>query len=396
MKILLASHTPIGGDIVVGSHHLARTYADTGHDVLHLGTPVTPFHAVLASRRDVRHRLASALRGSSLLRPRLRQLVPVGLVPGSVSRFIPGPPDPVVRATLPPLQGRLHRLGFGRVDLLLLDDPWLYGVLDLVEAETRVYRPTDLYRFTTGPRTVWLEKRILTRVHGVAATSAAVRDHVLNLADDALPTLVLENGVDVDHMSARRPPPDDYDQIPEPRFVYVGALDDRFDWDAVGAAARSLPRAHFVLIGPRAAGRRLRRLPGNVHSLGARPYSTVPAYLQHASAGLLPLGDHPANRGRSPMKLYEYLAAGIPVVARATPELERRRDPCVHLTRSRAEFRDALARISSAPPDAEACRAVAFGHDWRGIAERLLDFAIGLATREGRSSISGGSGADRL
>lgn len=394
MRVLLAGHTPIGGDFVVGSHHLARVWALAGHDVLHLASAVTPFHAVLARRPDQRRRLVAALGGVRTIRPGLRQLVPLSLVPGSLARFVPGRRDPVAAATLPSLRRRLRRLEFDRVDLLLVDDPWLLGACDLVDARRSIYRPTDLYRFTTGSHTLHLQKSILARCDGLVATSLPVRDEVLALADRTLPAIVLENGADIEHMSTERPAPLEYARLPAPRFVYVGALDARFDWGAVSRAAARLPDASFVLIGPLpVAGPP--SMPPNVHVLGSRPYARIPAYLQHASAGLLPLGDHPANPGRSPMKLYEYLAAGLPVVARATSELERRGTPHVHLYRTGDALGDTLASVLATSPTPGDCRSAAAGHDWIDIAGRILEFAERLPSTARRLTSPGGPGARR-
>jgi len=385
----------MGGALVVGSHHLARTFADAGHDVLHLVTPVTPFHAFLIGKPAVRHRLAAALGPAGTTYPSVRQLAPVSLVPGSLARFAPGSGDAVVAATIPPLRRRLRRLGYERVDVLLLDDPWLHGLLGLVEAAVRIYRPTDLYHLVTGQRSAALERCILSAVDGLVATSAPVRDDVLLRADGVLPAIVVENGVDVAHMSAPRAEPAAYADLSPPRVVYTGALDDRFDWEALIRAAERRSRACFVLIGP-VTRKPPRPAPSNVHLLGPRPYEVLPAYLQHADVGLIPLGEHPSNRGRSPMKLYEYLAAGLPVAARATPELERRATPHVHLYESGEDLAGTLERLLKAPPDPEACRAAASGHDWKDVARRILDFAEGLApSGTARPTTEGGRSARR-
>ena len=56
LTIVFASHTFMGGTFVVGSHHLARCLANQGHRVLHLSTPVTPFHLVGWSNAETKGR----------------------------------------------------------------------------------------------------------------------------------------------------------------------------------------------------------------------------------------------------------------------------------------------------------------------------------------------------
>ena len=64
----------------------------------------------------------------------------------------------------------------------------------------------------------------------------------------------------------------------------------------------------------------LRTLP-NVHLLGQRPYASLPAYLKGFQVGLLPLGFNDYTQAMFPMKFFEYLAAGLPVVASAIDAL---------------------------------------------------------------------------
>jgi glycosyltransferase involved in cell wall biosynthesis len=142
------------------------------------------------------------------------------------------------------------------------------------------------------------------------------------------------------------------------------------------AAAR--PDVEFVIIGsgtgvPALVAAAMR----NVHLLGPRPYALLPAYLQHARAGLLPLNDHPANAGRSPMKLYEYAAAGIPVLASRTEDLARRAPAFVRFfdPHDPAATLDSVLRDPPKPDPGEVAT-----HDWSRIAEHVLVTAMADAT----------------
>jgi glycosyltransferase involved in cell wall biosynthesis len=111
----------------------------------------------------------------------------------------------------------------------------------------------------------------------------------------------------------------------------------------------------------------------NVHLFGIRPYADLPTYLQHASAGLLPLNAHPANAGRSPMKFYEYAAAGLPIVASLTPELARRREPFVRFFDPQDPAK-ALDEVLAQLPIPEP--ALIASRDWSLIAQAILDHAL--------------------
>ncbi|HKY01500.1 MAG TPA: glycosyltransferase, partial [Burkholderiales bacterium] len=171
-------------------------------------------------------------------------------------------------------------------------------------------------------------------------------------------------------------PPPEYADLPGPRAVYAGALDDRFDFEQMHALAQ-LP-LQIVLIGPATpnASGVLGSLP-NVHLLGPRPYRSLPGYLQHAQIGLLPLTRHPANEGRSPMKLFEYGAAGLPVIASATRELKRRALPFVRLAENSESFiehaRELIEAEATRVELAKIARQHSAAYAWAGRAQLLLD-----------------------
>ncbi len=120
------------------------------------------------------------------------------------------------------------------------------------------------------------------------------------------------------------PLPADLAAIPAPRLGVVGLHDSRLDLDALEAIAAADPAWQVVLIGPLKAGQvdeqRLRRLP-NVHLLGEKPRSELPAYLKGIAVALIPYRENELTRNIFPLKLFEYLAAGVPVVAGGLPEL---------------------------------------------------------------------------
>jgi glycosyltransferase involved in cell wall biosynthesis len=117
-------------------------------------------------------------------------------------------------------------------------------------------------------------------------------------------------------------PPVDMAALPVPRVGFHGTLTgDKIDVPLLAALAQRRPDWSFVLVGPekdRALRRELDELP-NVHFLGPRDASALPAYLAAFDVLLIPYR-HTAFTGR-PLKVYEALAAGVPVVATGIPEL---------------------------------------------------------------------------
>ncbi|HXT21969.1 MAG TPA: glycosyltransferase, partial [Thermoanaerobaculia bacterium] len=129
------------------------------------------------------------------------------------------------------------------------------------------------------------------------------------------------------------------DDFPSPRrrfgepvtVGYVGALGSWFDADAVGALAAARPSWRVRLAGrvEAPAVRALARLR-NVELLGEIPYPEVPAFLAGLQALLIPFLDLPLTRAVDPVKLYEALAAGLPVVSCRLPAVEPWSEPHVY------------------------------------------------------------------
>ncbi|WP_127818025.1 glycosyltransferase [Microbacterium sp. CPCC 204701] len=130
--------------------------------------------------------------------------------------------------------------------------------------------------------------------------------------------VLIPNAVDVRRYRDRSARPDD---LPDRAAVYVGTLhEDRLDVDLVLATADEAISAggRVALVGPSALSAantaRLTAHPG-VAMLGSRPYTAVPAYLQHAAALIVPHVVNDFTDSLDPLKLYEYLAVGRPIVS---------------------------------------------------------------------------------
>jgi GT2 family glycosyltransferase/glycosyltransferase involved in cell wall biosynthesis len=135
---------------------------------------------------------------------------------------------------------------------------------------------------------------------------------------------LVPNACDFDHFSVSlAPPPEALAGLPRPLIGYYGAISDWFDTTLVADVARRRPEWSFVLIGS-TFGADLTPLQGlsNVHLLGEQPYSALPAYLHAFDVCIIPFRLTPLTEATNPVKLYEYLSAGKPVVSVPLPEIE--------------------------------------------------------------------------
>jgi glycosyltransferase involved in cell wall biosynthesis len=262
--------------------------------------------------------------------------------------------------------------------VLYLWRPEFAPMLDRVPHRVSCYHIDDEYSFspTEQPQDA-AEAALLQRVDQVVIHSPALWEKKRHLAKRAA---FITNGVDYAAYATSAPEPADLQSIPRPRVGYVGVIKGQLDIPLLVALARRHRDWSFVLVGPvrslgtdEAAYQELARLP-NVHPLGARPVAALPAYTQHVDVALMPYDLDDYTKYIYPLKLHEYLAAGVPVVG--TP-IRTLRDfgEVVSLASSPDEWSAAI-EASLAPAarrlDAVAARrAVAARYDWGALTQEI-------------------------
>ena len=150
---------------------------------------------------------------------------------------------------------------------------------------------------------------------------ASAPDLVNNVFKKGKTALLVPNAVNADVFGVDLPPrPDD---LPEAKTIigYHGSLyGDWFDWEALARMAEAFPEAAVVLIGDDKASHP--EMPKNVHFLGLKAQTDLPAYLQRFDVGIIPFKVNKTTQAVSPLKVYEYLASGVPVAAPPLRTLE--------------------------------------------------------------------------
>lgn len=136
-------------------------------------------------------------------------------------------------------------------------------------------------------------------------------------------TLLLPNAADYDHFNMRwSDPPADLGRMPHPIIGYYGAIADWFDADLVAAAARAHPEWSFVLVGSTFnSDLSVLKALANVHLFGEQPYELLPGFLHAFDVATIPFRLTSLIEATNPVKFYEYLSAGKPVVSVPLPEL---------------------------------------------------------------------------
>lgn len=304
--------------------------------------------------------------------------------------------DRVPRA-LQYLPARLQELSFSRSAARRLRG-WSGAVLsrELECAALLAGRQTDLWleihRVPGGrARRRWL-RRAAAAARGTIAISRGVRDDLLALGLEPGKVLVEHDGFDARRLepSIARSEARARLELPQDRVVavYTGGLLAWKGADVLVEAAALVPEVLFVVAGGMPADvARLRARAGsraNVRIDGFQPPERVPDYLAAADLGVVPNRSRPAISARytSPLKVFEAMAAGLPLVASDLPSLREILEDGRTALLVRPDDAGALAhgiRHLARDPDLRAALGAALReraphHTWDARARRILDW----------------------
>jgi glycosyltransferase involved in cell wall biosynthesis len=271
--------------------------------------------------------------------------------------------------------------------LVFYMEPELYRSYRISQLKDRLYLcdlPSDAFEAVTGPLVYLLcwnrdylkgftsprliydyiddlsvfrgDPERIARDHGELLSSAlltmATADHLYQDAVSRRPDCLLcPNGVDYEHFARARgqwvsiPPEALAPAVAEgkPIIGYCGALAWWFDYDLLRTVAEQRKDLSFVLIGPNYDNTLVKsgiyQLP-NMTWLGIQPYSELPDFLRYFDVAIIPFRVNKITQATSPLKLFEYMASGKPVLI--TPMHESMRYEGVMVASSATEFSSKL------------------------------------------------------
>jgi len=186
--------------------------------------------------------------------------------------------------------------------------------------------------------------------------------------------VLVRNGCDFEHFSRTQ-----WRKGERPVIGYYGAIQDWFNSDLVADLAERRPDWDFVLVGSKMSAdtRRLIRL-ANVSMPGEKHYSVIPDWLGSFDVAILPFKRMPLTEATNPVKAYEILASGKPLVSVPIPEMASLA-PLVRLASTVDEFEREIVDALGGDTDEliERRRAFAKEQRWEDRFE-LLSSAIRL------------------
>ncbi len=325
------------------NHHVLRELAKT-RKVLWLNSIATR-KPRLSSTRDIgkiARKVREFTRGPVNVENDLWVMTPLAVpLPGSqTARTIN---RGVLRAQIHALR---HRMGIERFQLWT----FLPNTADYVGTlgeECAIYYCVDewsLFSYLDRDQTVAAERALLSKVDAVFAINGPLAEAKRALNPS---TFVSPHGVDHALFSKALDDttvvPPDLADLPRPRIGFYGTLRDWVDFELLAHVARKRPDWHVVLIGQQLAD--LTPIQGltNFHLLGQKQHSELPAYCKGFDVGMIPYRIDERMTFVNPLKLREYVAAGLPVVSTPVPEVARL-SHLAHVATTKDEFVSAIER----------------------------------------------------
>jgi len=346
--IVILSTADFDNPFWTNKQHVAVHLAERGFRVLYIDS--LGLRRPSTSGQDVRRiarRLRRALAGPRLVRPGLHVWSPI------VMPFQQHAPVRACNRTAlsTTLSWHIRHLGFTR-PLLWTYNPMTTRLLRTDRFDGLVYHCVDDIAAQPGMPAGVLDRHEeeLVRAADIVFTTSPRLAHTRGRWNAN--THYLPNVADFEHFSRALDPalavPADLARIPAPRIGFIGAISGyKLDFGLIRHIAQRRPEWAVVLIGhigegdPWTDAGQLAGLP-NLHLLGPRPYADLPAYLRGIDVAMLPNLRNDYTASMFPMKFFEYLAAGRPVVSVDLPALRDYAD-AVRLAASHDEFVEAIA-----------------------------------------------------
>lgn len=260
---------------------------------------------------------------------------------------------------------------------------WLYTpmmseLVDAFGAPVVVYDVMDdLTNFDFAPAgIVEREAALLRRADHVFAGGRSLAQRAGAHRPDVV---CLPSGVEVERFAVDVAPAPVTAQLRSPVFGYTGVIDERLDYDLIGALADAFPAGHVVMAGPivKVVPARLPHRT-NVHFTGGMPYDALPSLLAGVDVAIMPFAHNRATAMISPTKTLEYFAAGKPVVSTAIADVVASYRDIAFIGDGEADFVAAAhAALAASPERIEEGRAAAYAQRWDALAATMWSAIAG-------------------
>ncbi len=219
----------------------------------------------------------------------------------------------------------MRKLGFKR-PINFVFNPAAAVIAGTLDEQKVIYYCVDEYTAFTGVSSnslAELENQLLKQADAVIVSADLLYESKVKVNPK---TVLVRHGVDFSHFrKALRPDtvvPAEIRDLPRPIIGFFGLIADWVDVKLMAEVAKHFSSGSLVLLGKATTDVSALECLPNVHLLGRKPYADLPAYCKGFDVALMPFVLNELTLNANPLKVREYLAAGLPVVSSPIPEVE--------------------------------------------------------------------------
>jgi glycosyltransferase involved in cell wall biosynthesis len=264
--------------------------------------------------------------------------------------------------------------------LLLIYNPQFSCILGQFDECLSCYEIIDeKLDFEAIPRWLDFNHNYLIRNVNLVTVSAHTLYRSISSQRDG-EVFLIENGADSSHFKRAMLDieiPNDIRHIQPPILGYIGAIGEWFDFTLLENILQYYRNISVVLIGwvfnkQRSTIKRLSKNYSNLYFLGRRSYDRLPSYVKAFTVCIIPFKIYKLTEATNPIKLYEYLAAGKPVISTCLPELAKYKH-IIYVANDSKEFLEFIEKALNTKHDPTNFLKIASDHDWQNKVEQMID-----------------------
>lgn len=222
------------------------------------------------------------------------------------------------------LKKQLDDLKFNN-PILIIGSAHILPIIDVFNADKIIYHCSDDYSLVPSfPKSFHnIEKKLINICDLVVTTADELKKAKIKYNAN---TISIPNGVDIKHFkktqNIKTEIHNDLKLFSKPIIGYIGTIFRWINQDWVEYAAIENKSYNFIFIGPITTNIIKLQKINNIYFLGPKPYSQLPSLLKAFSVATIPFVIDGVTLKASPIKFYEYLASGIPIVSTDLPDLK--------------------------------------------------------------------------
>jgi len=313
----------------ISTNSIARQFAKDGWRVGWIVDPICPLDFRPTASRTLRARVGLHRSGGRWHGPRVFEYCPLCLV--RAGRFWPLNTVAAIRGslllTMPPIPEVLRRRGLWPVDVLVIASRSAASALRAIAAKHVLYHAHDFFADRKSRRELpgEIEAELVDKADLVVAAQELHREKIIeHFGARPEEVVVVPFASDPEMFARQHAEGEDLAGVPRPRVVLLGTP-TTMDLGLIAGLAERRSDVSFVHVGPedpawaRVIGERSLK---NLYLLGPKDYEVLPHYLPHCDVGLAPYRSADVGArvvGGFYMKIYDYAAAGLPIVVTEMP-----------------------------------------------------------------------------